>query len=102
MDKFIINPKMVILAREYRGITQEELSNKMSITQGYLSKVEKSILAANDDFIEKITHVLDLPTEFFTRNGEVYSPNLYYRKKVKTATKFLIKAEAQMNVHRLN
>jgi len=97
-----INPEMVTLAREYRGKTQSQLAKEMNITQGYLSKVEKSLLPGNEDFLNSISQVLDLQPEFFTRKGNTFLPNLYYRKLVRTSAHTLTKADAEMNIHRLN
>ena len=102
MERNKVNPQMIILAREYRGITQEELANKIGVSQGFLSKIEKSILQVRKEILSQLTTVLDLPVEFFTRNGNVFSPNLYYRKRLKTSPKILMKSEAEMNIHRLN
>ncbi len=93
---------MVTLAREYRGKTQSQLSKDMNITQGYLSKVEKGLLPGNEDFLKKISETLNLEHEFFMRKGHTFLPNLYYRKLVKTSQHTLTKADAEMNIHRLN
>src|SRR5258708_27207233 len=35
-----VNPNMVILGRESRGLSQKDLSDRLSITQGRISKIE--------------------------------------------------------------
>lgn len=96
------NPKMITLGREYRGLSQSELAKELGVTQGYLSKVEQGLIAVGDSVIDKFAKALGFPTEFFLRPGDVFPPNLYYRKRAKTTTKTLTKAEAEMNIHRLN
>ena len=38
-----INPEMIVLAREIRGISQSELADLIQLTQGMLSKIEKGL-----------------------------------------------------------
>jgi Zn-dependent peptidase ImmA (M78 family)/DNA-binding XRE family transcriptional regulator len=102
MDISKVNPKMITLGREYRGYNQAELSEGIGVTQGFLSKIEKGILAVNEDVLYKLSSFLKLDKGFFIRQGDTFPPNLYYRKKSKTAQKVLTKAEAEMNIHRLN
>lgn len=93
---------MLILARELRGLNQSEFAKKLKITQGTLSKVEMGILPATDEFIDEISKLLDLPMKFFIREGKIFPPNLYYRKRVRTSRRLQVKDEALMNLHRLN
>jgi Zn-dependent peptidase ImmA (M78 family)/transcriptional regulator with XRE-family HTH domain len=102
MEITAINPKMIVLAREYRGINQEELAQNISITQGYLSKIEKGLLLANEEVLERLCATLKLDAKFFSKKGDIFPPNLYYRKKTKTPQRTLNKIEAEMNIHRLN
>jgi Zn-dependent peptidase ImmA (M78 family)/transcriptional regulator with XRE-family HTH domain len=102
MEQNNVNPQMITLARDYRGLSQNELADKMGVTQGFLSKVEKGILSVSDDVLETFSNILKLPIGFFLRRGDTFPPNLYYRKKAKTSQRILTKAEAEMNIHRLN
>ena len=93
---------MITLGRELRGLSQHRLSEKIEATQGYLSKVEKGFVEPTDDFLDRLSNKLKLPKKFFFRKGDTFTPNLYYRKRSRTSKSVLSKAEAEMNLHRLN
>ncbi len=93
---------MITLARELRGLSQHNLAEKINVTQGYLSRVEKGFVDPTDDFIDNLARGLKLPSNFFYRIGDTFTPNLYYRKRSRTSRSVLNKAEAEMNLHRLN
>lgn len=80
----LINPDMVILAREYRGLTQKELANATLITQPQIAMIEGGVTkAASAETIEAISKALNFPLEFFyqpeSRLG-FGSSSVYYRK----------------------
>lgn len=102
MTQANLNQTMIVLAREYRGLSQNELASKISISPGQLCKIEKGLAYPPDNVIEEISDVLNLPTSFFYRKGEIVNHTLHYRKKVKVSPKILSFAEAEMNLHRLN
>jgi len=97
-----VNPNMIILAREFHGLNQKELAEKLNIQQGTLSKAEMGLLSVKEDLLAKLARVLKFPKGFFFQNGELFKPNLYYRKKYRTSKRLQYRAEAQMNLHRLN
>ncbi len=96
------NPEMLILAREARGLSQDELAEKMNIQQGTLSKIENGVMDASEH-IESIYQTLNYPRSFFFREGRQFevSPH-YYRKKVKIPKKEFAKVRAVLNVLHLN
>jgi Zn-dependent peptidase ImmA (M78 family)/DNA-binding XRE family transcriptional regulator len=99
----MLNPQMIILARESRGYTQEDLSNKLSIKQGTLSKIEQGFQRASDDIIKKLSTVLDYPKSFFEQSDNIYNPSLsYYRKKITIPKRDIVNIEANMNIIRMN
>lgn len=82
------NPEMLTLARDYRGFTQSELSKRLGITQGKLSKIESGLQGISDDVLCKLAEELDFPTKFFfvveRRSG---LPTSFYRKRKTTPKK---------------
>lgn len=96
------NYNMIILGRVYRGLSQNELAKELPIGPAQLCKIEKGLVVANSEVIDSISTILNLPTSFFFRKGSIFPANLYYRKKSKASVKVLSKAEAEMNIHRLN
>ena len=94
---------MIILAREARGYTQNELAELLGIAQGTLSKIEKGIQFPSDEFIDSITEKLSYPKTFFEQEDKIYNPDLiYYRKRIRVGKKQIIKVEATMNIIRMN
>lgn len=77
-----INPKQLIIAREYREYCQTELaSNIKGLSQSNLSKYEKGIEILSDEILLKIISFLNFPAEFFARTISNFSENANYRKR---------------------
>ena len=77
-----VNHNQLTLAREYRGLTQTELSKAVQgLSQSNLSKFEKGLGGLSDEILEKIFNVLDFPKEFFERKISVDLETSNYRKK---------------------
>jgi Zn-dependent peptidase ImmA (M78 family)/DNA-binding XRE family transcriptional regulator len=100
LDKF--NPKTLIIARESRGLTQQDLAEKISFPQSALSKIENGNQQIDDDFLKKVSEALNFPKSFFNEDLEIYPPNLHYRKKSDVPSKILSYAEAVMNIYKHN
>lgn len=80
-----VNPHMVILARDYRRMTQKELAAKSMVTQPQIARIEAGIeSSSSNEVIERIAKSLDFPLSFLTSN-EIRlgfgSSAIYYRKK---------------------
>lgn len=80
----LINPDMVILAREYRSLTQKELADAVLVKQPQIAMLEGGVEnSVSFDTIETISRVLDFPIEFFylSENRLGFgSSSVYYRK----------------------
>lgn len=99
-----LNPDMLVLARESRGYTQTDLANRMDVSPGYVSKVEKGFVAPSDGFLTSLVEALAYPRSFLTQEARVVgfdSPCLYHRKRKTLPVKTLRRVEAQMHVTRL-
>lgn len=60
------NPEMVILAREYRGLTQEELASAAGMKQPRVARIEAGSGADLDAHeMEELSKVLGFPKDFF-------------------------------------
>jgi Zn-dependent peptidase ImmA (M78 family)/DNA-binding XRE family transcriptional regulator len=98
-----INPQMIILARESRGLSQKELADLMEISAGKLCRVELEDQTLSDDMIEKLCLVLKYPASFFYRPGEAYIVStINFRKRDKVSTKILSSVEAKVSIFRMN
>jgi Zn-dependent peptidase ImmA (M78 family)/DNA-binding XRE family transcriptional regulator len=96
-----INPKMIILAREARGITQLELADLAGINRSNISRFEQEFSGFSDGVLEKIMAALKFPEAFFTQGEEILPPALY-RKRDKVPAKVLTYIDANINIYRLN
>lgn len=99
-----LNPEMLILARESRGLNQTELHRKTGIPQAAISKYESGVATVPDDRLEVIVEVLGYPTRFFFRPDRVHgygSSCFYHRKQQSLPVRKLREIQALMNVRRL-
>lgn len=99
-----INYKMLVLARESRGLTQTQLSQLIPcLNQGNLSKMEKGILSISEDVLIRVSETLNYPMSFFYKS-EPKTPinSFYYRKRLTFPKKELATLEAKMDIVRLN
>jgi Zn-dependent peptidase ImmA (M78 family) len=95
-----LNPKLVILAREMRGITQKELAQKVpNLTQGNLSRMEKGLLNIPIDTLDQISEQLSFPVKFFYQDDLRNNiSNFYYRKRISLPKKVLQITDAKMAI----
>ncbi len=99
-----LNPEMLILARESRGLSQTDLHRKTGIPQAAISKYESGVSAVSDERLEIIAETLGYPTRFFFRADLVHgygSSCFYHRKQQSLPVRKLREIQAQMNVRRL-
>lgn len=95
-----VNPAMLVLARETRGMTQRDLATETGISQGKVSKYENGLLTVTDEDLIAFCEVLNYPQEFFLldekRHG-VGSSTAYFRKHKTVASSItrLIEAKAE-------
>ena len=95
------NRSLLVLAREARGLTQEELASKTSIAQGTLSKYETGLLEPTDLPIERLIRALEYPRSFFFQDDRPFGfPPYHYRKRKKLSAKILGRIVAEMNIRR--
>lgn len=96
-----INPKMITIARESRGLSQTELASQLEVSVSNVSRYEDSVLI-NDAALERISQVLNYPVSFFSQDFLIQPPNIHYRKRLTLSPKIIRKADALMNIYRSN
>lgn len=109
MTSALTNPDVLVVARESRGYTQEQVADAAGVTQGLISKAEKGVLYLGPTEVASIAKFLDYPVPLFYENGrvrEARSPCLYHRKRKTLPAKILKRINARMylrniNVHKL-
>jgi len=99
------NPRMVILARESRGMTQSELAGKMGVSQANLSKIESGLLAVSSQMLAALSKALHYPENFFYQGDELFGIEksiLYHRKRESLLIGQQRKIHATVNILRLH
>lgn len=98
-----LNYRMLILAREARGLTQGDLVQQIpNLSQGNYSRMEKGLLAVPPETLKNIALALDFPESFFfKKDSSVNNVEYFYRKRVSTPKKELNKLEANFDLIRL-
>jgi Zn-dependent peptidase ImmA (M78 family)/transcriptional regulator with XRE-family HTH domain len=96
------NASMLVLARDYRMLTQKDVSTNTRIPQTALSRYESGISIPDEDSIKALSVVLKFPVSFFCNNSRVYPPATpFHRKKITVAKKIVDSAEALGNIQRI-
>lgn len=79
-----LNPDMLVLAREYRAMTQKELADAACVKQPQIAMIEGGVDgAASPETIKAISEAVGFPVEFFYQPDHRLgfgSSSLYYRK----------------------
>ena len=78
------NYEMIQLARESRGLTQKDLSERTHISQGHVSKLERGQWFVPKLKLKKIAEVLEYPETFFYEQARQYGFDMsfiFHRKR---------------------
>jgi Zn-dependent peptidase ImmA (M78 family)/transcriptional regulator with XRE-family HTH domain len=104
--KVTLNSDMVLLAREYRRLTQGELVKRMRISQGTLSKIESGALRDIDESVMlALEEELGFPSQFFQQEERacgIGSSAYFYRKKAKLSAGDRKWIHSAINIMRLH
>jgi Zn-dependent peptidase ImmA (M78 family)/transcriptional regulator with XRE-family HTH domain len=98
-----INPEMLVVAREARGLTQSELAARLEASQARVSKWESGLLIPPVEDFAAILSILEFPEEFFFQTDRVYgfgSPCFYHRKRARMPVSELRQLQARLNIFR--
>lgn len=96
-----LNPKMITVARESRGLSQLELAEKLGVSTSHMSRIEQDFIEVGENHLKAISAVLNYPEQFFYQEGETLPPALALRKRNIVAQKVLLPIDAQVNIYRL-
>lgn len=95
-----VNPNMIVLAREARGMTQQELGEKIRLHKANVSRLENGDTSVNEETLAALSDVLGYPPQFFFQPGNIIPVNLSYRKRQIVPVKLINPIEAQINIIR--
>lgn len=96
----LINPNMVLLAREARGFSQSALAAKINSYKTNISRLEHGNSQADEETLMALSAATNYPPRFFLQQGDILPVNLSYRKRRQVAAKLITPVEAQINIIR--
>jgi Zn-dependent peptidase ImmA (M78 family)/DNA-binding XRE family transcriptional regulator len=105
MNPSDVNPQMVTLARQSRGLTQTELADRIAASQASISKIEAGVAQVSSKELERLATALGYPPHFFTKHERIYGPGideLYHRKRQKVSAATLHKVYANAAIRQMN
>ena len=98
-----INPATVAVAREFRGLTQSELAQRIGVNQATISRVEKGFSPATEELARALSEALAFPRAFFYEPvRDRCLPLAFYRKRVAVSQGCVKFVEAQTNILRMH
>jgi Zn-dependent peptidase ImmA (M78 family)/DNA-binding XRE family transcriptional regulator len=97
------NPKLLILARQARGLSQADIAERTQINQGFISKIENGLKEPPKDAVKRFSELLDFPESFFYQDEEIYGLPLsvhpfQHRKKRAVTIPGLNTIHAEINI----
>lgn len=101
------NPRMLVVAREARGLGQAELAVRLHVNQGTISRMEGGVVPVSEAVLEGYASELDFPTEFFRQQGALHGTGTeafhqMYRRRQALPAKSLKQVEAHVNIVRMH
>lgn len=103
-----INPDMIVLARESRGLTQSALASRLSISQAAISRIEAGLLNVSDEVLKNLSQILGYPEQFFSLDEKILGPGIsgmgfiYHRMRKNIPIKTIAQIQAQINIRRIH
>ncbi|MDR7184575.1 Zn-dependent peptidase ImmA (M78 family)/transcriptional regulator with XRE-family HTH domain [Microbacterium trichothecenolyticum] len=99
-----MNPQMLQLLRESRGLSSAQLAKTIGVSPATMSKIEHGLAPVADDRLTRIAQALDYPPDAFAWNDQVYgfgSAVFYHRKQQSLPQSTLRSIQAQVNLTRM-
>ncbi len=101
----IVNPDMVTLARESRGLTQRDAAGLLGISQARLSKIEHGLVPVPSQLVSTMAESFHYPKSFFMLKDRLWGPGtseFFHRKRQAASARTLSQLHAQINVAIIN
>lgn len=99
------NSELLLLARQYRGMSQTEVSEAAGLDQGHYSRIERGLLngAPSESTIDSVSRVLKFPKGFFYQNDEISGlplsvHDVAWRKRASVLSSDLKRLHAELNL----
>ena len=95
---------VILTARRAAGLTQEELADRLGITQAALSRYESDLREPDDEIVARMSEVLDVSPEFLThpfRLTGAIAADAHMRRQKTTKVSEWKGAESKLNLYRM-
>jgi Zn-dependent peptidase ImmA (M78 family)/transcriptional regulator with XRE-family HTH domain len=95
-----INPQMIVVARESRGWTQQDLARGIGASQGTVSKYELALLGVAENHAEAIARLTRYDIAFFQQSEQIIAlgGDFLYRKRASVPGRIRRRIQAEANV----
>lgn len=97
-----INPRMVTLARESRGMVHADLGRTLNVSAQAAWYLEQDFQVISETTLSTLSKALEYSPCFFYQQGEVLPLPLSYRKRNEVSAKLITQIDAVVNIYRIN
>lgn len=104
-----LNPELLLLARQYRGLSQADVAQAAGLDQGHYSRLERGFLngTPTDPTISAISGALRFPISFFKQTDEMAGlplsvHDVAWRKRASVSATDLKRLHAELNLRIMN
>jgi Zn-dependent peptidase ImmA (M78 family)/DNA-binding XRE family transcriptional regulator len=95
---------VILTARRAAGLTQEELADKLGITQAALSRYENDLREPDDATVERMSEILDVSPDFLAHPFQLrgaLAADAHMRRQKTTKVSEWKSAESKLNLYRM-
>ena len=98
-----VNPELIQLARQSRGLTQTKLASEIRVSQSLIAKYEAGVRDVPPDHLARLAEALDYPVRFFRRPmGRAGSGSeIFHRKRARVPASVLGRNYADAAIRRM-
>jgi Zn-dependent peptidase ImmA (M78 family)/transcriptional regulator with XRE-family HTH domain len=90
-----IQPGMITIAREARGMTQQELAMQLHMHKTQVSRMESGELPVGEETLEALAIACSFPATFFAHDPGTRQVQVRFRRRQKVPSRLLSALEAQ-------
>lgn len=97
------NGSMLKIARKSKGLSQDEICERIGITQGAYSKIEKGLSKPSEEVVTALSDQLGALRQFFFQDGRIFQPvTPYNRSRASLQVRTKDRLEATANLYRMH
>jgi len=99
------NGRMLVLARESRGISQKQLADALGVPQSRISMIEMELRPVPNELLDQFCERLHYPREFFFQHSSLAGVGIaevFHRKRARVSRPVLAQIYAQIEIRFLH